>query len=84
MLVVRLRLKKLGRRHRPYYRIVAIDARTRRDGRELEVLGTYDPLQKDAAKQVSVNRDRARYWLDHGAQPSETVASILKKQAVLD
>jgi len=76
---VRIRLKKTGRRHLPSYRIVATDARTKRDGRVLEVLGSYDPLAKDTAKQVVVKSDRVRYWLGVGAQPSDTVASLLKK-----
>lgn len=82
--MVRIRLKKLGRKHRPFYRIVAIDSQTRRDGRELEVLGTYDPAASDPEKQVTLNRDRVRFWIGNGAQPSETVASILKKKAALD
>ena len=78
-MAVRIRLKKTGRRHLPCYRIVATDARTKRDGRVLEVLGVYDPLANDAAKQVVVNGERVRYWLGVGAQPSDTVASLLKK-----
>ena len=78
-MAVRIRLQKTGRRHLPCYRIVATDARTKRDGKVLEILGVYDPLAKEEAKQVVVKRDRVQYWLGVGAQPSDTVASLLKK-----
>lgn len=81
-MAVRIRLKKFGRRHRPFFRINACDARAPRDGRVLECLGTYDPLEKDDAKQVVINRERSVWWLDHGAQPSETVWSLFKKQGI--
>jgi len=80
--VVKLRLKRFGRRNRPYYRITAVDHRTRRDGRVIEEIGTYDPINKDADKQFTVNRERAEYWLSVGAQPSDTVASILRKSGL--
>jgi len=81
--LVRLRLKRLGRRHRPYYRIAAFDARAPRDGRAIEEdLGLYDPLEPDDTKKVSLNRERIIYWLEQGAQPSEAVASILKKNGI--
>jgi len=72
-------MKRMGRRNRPFFRIVAIEASRRRDGREIEGLGTYDPLVADDEKQVVLNRERVRHWLSCGAQPSETVASILKR-----
>ncbi len=81
-MAVRLRLKRLGRTHRPYYRIEAFDQRTKRDGRSIEQLGNYDPLEKDAAKQIVMNVERIQYWLGVGAQPSETVASMLKRRGV--
>lgn len=80
--VVKLRLKRFGRRNRPFYRITAVDHRTRRDGRVIEEIGTYDPINKDAAQQFTVNRERAEYWLSVGAQPSDTVASILRKSGL--
>jgi len=80
--VVRLRLKRFGRRGRPYYRLNAINIRSPRDGRSIEELGTYDPIEKDQAKAVSFNADRVRYWLSVGAQPTETVASLLKKAGI--
>lgn len=81
--MVRLRLKRLGRQHRPFYRIAAFDARAPRDGRSIdEGLGTYDPLQADNDKKVALNRERILYWLDRGAQPSDAVANILKKNGI--
>lgn len=80
--MVKLRFKRFGRRNRPYYRLNAQDSRTKRDGRSIEELGTYDPVEKDPAKQVNLKLDRVRYWLSVGAQPSETVAALLKKQGV--
>ncbi len=81
--MVRLRLKRLGRRHRPYYRIAAFDARAPRDGRAIdEGLGTYDPLEPHDDKKVTLNRERIVHWLERGAQPTEAVASILKKNGI--
>lgn len=82
-MAVRIRLKKLGRRHQPFYRIVAMDARSGRDGREIESLGTYNPIEKDADKVVTIDRDRVKHWLSVGAQPTDTVRSLLKAQGVL-
>jgi small subunit ribosomal protein S16 len=81
-MAVKLRLKRLGRRHRSFYRLSAMDSRSPRDGRVLEELGTYDPENKDAAAQVTLSADRIKYWLGRGAVPSETVASLLKKQGI--
>jgi small subunit ribosomal protein S16 len=80
--MVKLRLKRTGRRHRPFYRIVAIDRRGRRDGEPIEELGHYDPLEKDAAKRLVIDPERAAHWLRVGAQPSETVAKLLGKAGV--
>ncbi len=80
--MVKLRLKRFGRRNRPYYRITAVDHRTRRDGRVIEEIGTYDPINKDASLQFTVNKERAQYWLSVGAQPSDTVASLLRKSGL--
>lgn len=76
---VKLRLKRMGRSNRPYYRLHAVDSRSPRDGRAIEELGTYDPGNKDAGKQFAAKLDRCKYWLDNGAVPSETVSSLLKK-----
>lgn len=81
-MAVRLRLKRFGRRNRPFYRIVAIDRRRARDSISIEDLGFYDPIEKDPAKQFRVDKERVEYWLSVGAQPSETVASILKKVGI--
>jgi small subunit ribosomal protein S16 len=75
--MVVLRLRREGTKNRPFYRIVAADQRFPRDGRFLEILGTYDPLMAD--NNVKVNLERASKWISQGAQPSETVRSLLKK-----
>ncbi len=76
---VRIRLKKMGRLHRPYFRVTACDIRAPRDGKVLECLGTYHPLEEDEDKRVAISRERAAYWIDQGAQPTDTVWSLLKK-----
>lgn len=78
-MAVRIRLKRMGRSHRAFYRMHAVDSRSPRDGRVIEQLGHYDPIEKDQAKQIVVDLERAKFWLDHGAQPSETVSSLLKR-----
>ena len=83
-IVVRIRMQRLGRRHRPFYRINAIDQRTRRDGRFIENLGWYDPIAKDPARQLKLNAERIKYWLSVGAQPSETMRDILVKNDLMD
>jgi small subunit ribosomal protein S16 len=72
----------MGRKNRPFYRIGAYDNRTRREGTPIEQLGTYDPINSDEAKQVSLDEERIRYWLSVGATPSETVASMIKKAGI--
>lgn len=81
-MAVRLRLKRMGRSHRAFFRIHVVDSRSPRDGRVIEQLGHYDPIEKDKEKQIVLDADRARYWMDKGAQPSETVSSLLKRQGV--
>ncbi len=76
--MVVLRLKRMGRRHRPFYRINAMDKRSPRDGRVIEHLGFYDPLAPEE-RQLSINVERASHWLSVGAQPSRTVASLLRR-----
>ena len=78
-IVVRIRLKRLGRRHRPFFRICVMDARAPRDGKTIEELGTYDPMVPDTDARVVLNRERVAYWLSVGAQPSEKVRVLLKK-----
>jgi len=72
-------MKKLGRKHRPYFRIVAIDHRQPRDGRIIEELGSYDPMIKNTDDRARLNPERIKYWLSVGAKPSERVATLLKK-----
>ena len=79
---VRLRLKRTGRRNRPFYRIGAFHHTTRRDGKPVEDLGWYDPLVQDRDKCFHLVEARVRYWLGEGAQPSETVRSFLKRRGI--
>jgi small subunit ribosomal protein S16 len=72
-------MKKMGRKHRPYYRIVAIDHHQPRDGRVIEELGTYDPMVKNTDERVRLKPDRIKYWMSVGALPSERVQTLLKK-----
>jgi small subunit ribosomal protein S16 len=76
---VRIRMKLMGRKHRPYYRIVAIDGRAARDGRPIEELGTYDPMIRDTDARVTLVASRIKYWMSVGAKPSEHVAAFLRK-----
>ena len=78
-MAVRIRMKQMGRKHRHYYRIVAIDGRQPRDGRFIEELGTYDPMVKNTDERVRLNPDRIKYWLSVGAKPSEKVEILFKK-----
>jgi len=76
---VRLRMKKMGRTHRPFYRVCAFDHHTPRDGRPIEELGTYDTSVPDTDARVILNNERIDYWLSVGAQPTEKVAVLIKK-----
>lgn len=76
---VRIRMKKLGRKHRPFFRICAIDIRSPRDGRVIEELGTYDPLIPETDARVRMDHERVQYWLGVGAQPSDRVRILIKK-----
>ena len=79
--MIKLRLRRTGAKKRPSYRIVAAEHSSPRDGRFIEILGHYDPLTEPAT--VKVNEERAKYWLSVGAQPSETVAGLLKRAGVI-
>lgn len=81
-MAVVIRLKRTGRRLRPCYRISVTDSRAPRDGRMLENLGVYDPCSSKEELRLTLNVDRAKYWISVGAQPSETVNSIFRKQGV--
>ncbi len=76
---VRIRMKRLGRRHRPFYRICAMDARVPRDGRVLEELGTYDPMVPLEDARAVLDGVRVKYWLGVGARPTEKVRVLIKK-----
>ena len=77
-MATRIRLARGGSKKRPYYRIVAADARAPRDGKFIEKLGTYSPLlAKDSAERVTLDTDRIQHWLDHGALPTDRVARFL-------
>jgi small subunit ribosomal protein S16 len=78
--VVKLRLRRMGAKKRPSYRIVAADSRSPRDGAFIESVGFYDPITDPAT--INVNLDRARHWIDNGAQPTDTVRSILTRAGV--
>jgi len=76
---VRIRLKRIGRTHRPFYRVCAIDRHTPRDGRVLEELGTYDTTVADTDARAILKNDRIDYWLSVGAKPSDRMAVLIKK-----
>ena len=78
-MAVRIRMKRLGRKHRPYFRIVAIDSRQPRDGRVIEELGTYDPMIKNTDERVKLLPERIKYWISVGARPSDNVEVFIKK-----
>lgn len=73
----------MGRRHRPFFRLNAIESRNPRDGVILEKLGHYDPIAKDPAKQVVLNKERIEYWISVGAVPSDTVAELIAKIGIV-
>ena len=76
-MAVRIRLKRIGAKNAPYFRIVVADARSPRDGRFIEEIGSYQPMKK--GDNCTLDLQRANYWVSKGAQPSETVASLIKK-----
>jgi small subunit ribosomal protein S16 len=79
-MAVKIRLARYGAKKRPFYRIIAADNDSPRDGRFLERLGTYNPLQDPA--QVNLNAERVKYWIGRGAVPTDTVKSILKREGI--
>lgn len=80
-MAVKIRLTRMGAKKNPFYRIVVAEVNARRDGKFLEVIGTYDPLQDPA--RVTIKDDRLKEWLQKGAQPTTTVASLLRRQGRL-
>ena len=80
---LKIRLARAGTKKRPYYHVVIADARSPRDGRFIEKVGTYSPLlPSDSAERVTLDLDRIQHWLDHGAQPTRTVAQLLRTKGI--
>ena len=80
-MAVKLRLKRMGSKQKPFYRIVAADARSPRDGRFIETVGTYNPLKNPT--EIKVDEEKALTWLNNGAQPTDTVRSILTESCIM-
>ncbi|MFW5888932.1 MAG: 30S ribosomal protein S16 [Bacillota bacterium] len=80
-MMVKLRLQRFGTKKRPFYRVVAADSRKKRDGRYLEIIGTYDPTLKPAF--IKIDNELAKKWLSQGAQPTDTVKSLFAQTNVL-
>jgi len=80
-MAVKIRLRRMGAKKAPFYRIVVADSRYPRDGRFIEEVGTYDPTKEPSA--ISVDTDKVKKWLSTGAQPTDTVKTILKKEGIL-
>ena len=79
--MVKIRLRRMGAKKAPFYRVVVADSRYPRDGRFIEEIGTYNPMTSDAA--IQINAKRAQAWIKNGAQPTDTVRGLLKKAGVL-
>jgi small subunit ribosomal protein S16 len=82
-MAVKIRLTRMGRKKAPYYRIVVADHRYQRNGRFLEIIGYYHPLNKEPEKQFNVNEEKALKWLSEGARPSDTVRSVFSKIGIM-
>ena len=80
-MAVKIRLKRMGSKKSPFYRVVVADSRSPRDGRFIEIIGTYNPLLNPA--EVSINEELALQWLANGAQPSDTVRNLLSQQGIM-
>ena len=81
-MAVKIRLRRMGKKKAPFYRIVVADSRFPRDGRFIEEIGYYDPMTQPA--EIKVDNDRAKYWLGVGAQPTDTVRILLKKSGAIE
>ena len=79
-MAVKLRLKRMGSKQKPLYRVIAADSRSPRDGRFIETVGTYDPCKKD--NNINIDEEKAMKWLNNGAQPTDTVKSLLSQAGV--
>ncbi len=80
-MAVKMRLRRVGAKKAPYYRIVVADSRFPRDGRFIEAIGTYNPLAEPS--EIKIDEEKARTWLKNGAQPTDTVKVLLKKQGIV-
>ena len=80
--MVRIRLRRMGAKKKPFYRVVVADQRSPRDGRFIEVIGTYDPHKEPA--EINIDVERAAFWIKSGAQPSDSVASLLRQAKIVD
>jgi small subunit ribosomal protein S16 len=78
--MVKIRLRRVGRKHKPIYRIVVADSRSPRDGKFIEIIGHYNPLSDPAV--VDINEEKALKWLSYGAQPTDTVYTLLRKLGI--
>ncbi|MBQ8248533.1 MAG: 30S ribosomal protein S16 [Clostridia bacterium] len=81
-MAVKLRLTRLGAKKNPYYRVVVADSRYPRDGRFIEVIGTYNPMTEPA--EIKIDADKAKKWIANGAQPTDTVKALLKKSGAIE
>ena len=81
-MAVKIRLKRMGAKKSPFYRIVVADSRSPRDGRQIETVGTYNPLTKPA--EVKINEELALKWLQDGAKPSDTVRNLFSEQGIME
>ena len=81
-MAVKIRLKRMGAKKTPFYRIVVADSRSPRDGRQIETVGTYNPLTKPA--EVKINEEAALKWLQNGAKPSDTVRNLFSDQGIME
>ena len=81
-MAVKLRLKRMGAKKRPFYRIVAADSRGPRDGKFIELIGTYNPITEPA--EVKINEELAMKWLRNGAEPTDTVRDLFKRQGIIE
>ncbi len=81
-MAVKLRLRRMGAKKQPFYRIVAADSKSPRDGRFIEIVGTYNPLTEPA--EIKINEELAMKWLNNGAEPTETVRNLFKKVGIIE
>lgn len=81
-MAVKLRLTRIGAKKNPYYRVVVADSRYPRDGRFIDIIGTYNPMVTPA--EITIDADKAKTWIKNGAQPTDTVKALLKKSGAID